>query len=298
MDMSTNNSGFTFDDLLENADTSGAKESAPPKKTKKPAVAKAKPAKVESKEEPEIYGDDNGIDSKLENSLAMLMSGNSFLPQSSYAGTEEPEQGGNDAEDAPAKKGKAKGKAATAKKNTKKKNEDIAADRKVINEIKNGRFGKQLEDLGYKLGNMQDKTPEQLKDLIEQLQATIATRDAGKGCESIILGLISGIEQFMSRRTKYNISGMTARLQKDEDFLDLVEELRIKWIARYSIGPEWRMAFKLFMVSSSQYEINTMGNGGGIQQGPAHLPNDEASQAVKDKMDKLEELLNAPPQNQ
>jgi len=102
------------------------------------------------------------------------------------------------------------------------------------------------------LRNAQD---EDLRQRLEVMETFVAKRGLSKQAEMLFRGGLS-VADSCFQLIGWDVEGASELIANDEDMLDIVEEMRIKWRTKNKIQPEYRLAVGVFSIYAKMNGLN------------------------------------------
>lgn len=107
------------------------------------------------------------------------------------------------------------------------------------------RFGNYLKQLGFAqtIAQLNKKTIQSLEHELAKIKIAVSNKNSGAFIDKAALGALKAAEPLISRY--YNIAGLAATLENDDEFLDTMRELALERATIAYVKPELRIAMKV-----------------------------------------------------
>lgn len=126
---------------------------------------------------------------------------------------------------------------------------------------KNKRFGDYLKNEcqhNFSEGYLRKLTIEELKLELEKQQAALSNRNNSSLIDSSLEKFLQFAETMVHNKTKYKIAGTTQKLYGDENFLDLIEMVKLKYsIPFVKLDPVVELSLVVLQTCWIQHQSNT-----------------------------------------
>ena len=126
----------------------------------------------------------------------------------------------------------------------------------------NDRFKDFLKEHGFDLKkmNLQKKSCSELEELINRVRLTVNSKHENGFIDSLIAGAVQGSETMITTmsRGKIDLRGLRNELYQNEEFLDLVEQLKLEHLSFVRIDPRLRLTMIVMQTAVRIASINKM----------------------------------------
>ncbi len=125
-----------------------------------------------------------------------------------------------------------------------------------LSDYRHSRFTKRIEAEFPGIFELDSEIPLQdLKDRLKIIECFITKRGASKQAETLFKSLLS-VADYGFATVGWEVEGASTQLGKDDDTLDLVEELRIKYKGKNNMPVEGRLALSIVGTYSQVNALN------------------------------------------
>lgn len=147
----------------------------------------------------------------------------------------------------------------------------------------NDRFSDFLKQHGFDLKkmNLQKKSIAELEELINRVRLTVNSKHENGFVDGLIEGAIQGSETLITKvsRGQLDLTGLKSELYQNEEFLDLVEQLKLEHLSFIKIDPKIRLAMIVMKTAMRVVAINKLANNMHLQQHqPVSAANDPSGE--------------------